>query len=128
MLVGLIWVIQVVTYPQFYRVGIATFREYHLAHCWRIGLLISPLLVVEFASAAWLLRLGERQPAFLVSAGLMVVNWLSTTFLQAPSHVELMEGFNAPVIRRLIRTNWLRTVNWTVRGILVGYVAARLIP
>ena len=122
MLVGLIWTIQIVAYPQFLRVGEGEFTRYHLAHCWRIGLLIAPLLAVEAVSAAGLLYQGHREPAFLISVGLMLLNWLSTAIVQAPLHVKLMQGFDAGSIHRLILSNWLRTVSWTVRGVLVGWV------
>ena len=119
MLVGLIWVIQVVVYPQFLRVGEKQFTQFHFGHCWRIGLLIAPLLVIEVTTAALLLYQGHRESAFVISASLIPVNWLSTAIFQAPAHVRLMNGFDATLIRRLIRLNWLRTVTWTVRGVLL---------
>lgn len=119
MLVGLIWVVQIVVYPQFLRLREHEFIEYHFAHCFRIGLIVAPLLLAEFASAAWLLYQGHRESAFLVSLVLMVANWISTGLLQAPAHTKLMRAFDDPVIRRLIRSNWLRTVSWTARGVLV---------
>ncbi|MEP6668356.1 MAG: hypothetical protein ABJF10_04340 [Chthoniobacter sp.] len=124
MLVGLIWTIQIVAYPQFRRVGGAEFIQYHFAHCWRIGLLIAPLLAVETASAAVLFNLGHRERSFLISVGLIFLNWLCTVFVQAPMHVKLMKGFDAAVIRRLILSNWLRTLFWTARGVLVSGLVA----
>lgn len=120
MLVGLIWVIQVVVYPQFLRVGEKEFTRFHFGHCWRIGLLIAPLLVIEVTTAALLLYQGNREPAFVISASLIPVNWLSTAIFQAPAHVRLMNGFDAALIRRLTRSNWLRTITWTARGLLLG--------
>jgi hypothetical protein len=120
MLVGLIWVIQIVSYPQFLRVGRMEFTDFHFAHCWRIGLLITPLIGIEAITAASLLYHRHREWPFLISAGLIPVNWLSTTLWQAPMHVKLMSGFNAAIIRRLILSNWLRTLSWTARGFLVG--------
>ena len=125
MLVGLIWVIQVVVYPQFLRIGEREFTRFHFGHCLRIGLLIAPLLVVEFMTAVTLLYQGHRESAFVASVSLIPVNWLSTAILQAPIHVRLMGGFNAAVIRRLIRSNWLRTITWTARGVLLGFVISR---
>ena len=119
MLAGLIWVIQVLAYPQFRRVGRAEFAGYHFAHCVRIGLIVAPLLLIEAGTAGWLLFQGRREAAFLVSVGLIPVIWLSTALLQAPLHTKLMHGFDADVIRRLILTNWLRTLAWTARGMLV---------
>jgi hypothetical protein len=119
MLVGLIWVIQGVVYPQFLRVGEKEFTRFHFGHCLRIGLLIAPLLIIEAITAALLLYQGHREPAFVISAGLIPVNWLSTAILQAPIHVRLTDGFDTALIRRLNRSNWLRTVTWTARGVLL---------
>ena len=123
LLVGLIWSIQLLVYPQFRRVKAEEFIEFHFAHCLRIGLLVAPLLLVEAGTAVLLLRQGQREPPFLISVGLMPVIWLSTAVFQAPLHVKLMSGFDAEIIRRLTTTNWLRTLAWTARGVLVSYVA-----
>jgi hypothetical protein len=120
MLAGVIWVIQIVAYPQFLRVGKAGFSDYHFAHCWRIGLLITPLLAVEAITAAGLLYQGHREPIFLIGVALIPVNWLATAILQAPMHMKLMQSFDEETIRRLILSNWLRTLAWTARGVLIG--------
>ena len=119
MLTGLIWVVQVLVYPQFLRVPPANFQVYHVAHCFRIGLIVAPLMFVEAATATWLIFQGARSLAFLISTGIIVLIWLSTAMLQAPMHPKLMKGFDDTVIRRLIHTNWLRTFAWTARGALV---------
>jgi len=124
MLAGLIWVIQILAYPQFRRVGEADFVRYHFAHCVRIGLIVAPLLVIEAVTAAGLLYQGHRESPFLLSVGLIPVIWLSTALLQAPLHTKLMRGFSADAVRWLILTNWLRTLAWTARGVLVGYAFA----
>ncbi len=120
MLVGLIWVVQILVYPQFRRVASAEFRDYHFAHCFRIGLIIAPLLFVEIATVAWLFYEGHRTRPLVISIGLIVVVWLCTAVFQAPIHLRLMRGFNAALIHRLILTNWIRTLAWTARGILVS--------
>lgn len=120
MLVGLIWVVQILVYPQFRRVAPAEFRDYHFAHCFRIGLIVGPLLFVEAATAAWLLYAGGQSLSFILSTGLIPLIWLTTAVFQAPIHTRLGRGFDAPLIRRLILTNWIRTLAWTARGILVS--------
>jgi len=120
MLVGLIWVVQVLVYPQFLRLGATEFKDYHFAHSLRILLLVSPMLLVEVGSGAWLLYEGRRTLPFLLSLGLILVVWLSTALFQAPIHLRLMRGYDAPLIRRLILTNWIRTLAWTTRGVLVS--------
>ncbi len=120
MLVGLIWVVQILVYPQFQRVASAEFKDYHFAHCFRIGLIIAPLLFVEMTTAVWLLYEGRQTHPFLISTSLIPVIWLCTAVFQAPIHLRLMRGFDSPLIRRLILTNWIRTLAWTARGILVS--------
>ena len=120
MLVGLIWVVQILVYPQFRRVAPAEFRDYHFAHCFRIGLIVAPLLFVEAATAAWLLYTGRQGQPFILSTGLIPIIWLTTAVFQAPFHPRLGRGFDAPLIRRLIVSNWIRTLAWTSRGILVS--------
>lgn len=120
MLVGLIWVVQILVYPQFRRVAPAEFRDYHFAHCFRIGLIVAPLLFVEAATAAWLLYERLQPQLFIISTGLIPIIWLTTAVFQAPFHTRLGRGFDEPLIRRLILTNWIRTLAWTARGILVS--------
>ena len=120
MLAGLIWIIQILAYPQFLRVGEPEFTRFHFGHCLRIGLIVAPLLLIEAATAGWLLWQGHRELPFLASVGLMPVIWLSTGLLQAPLHTRLMRGFDTKVIRRLMLTNWLRTLAWTARGFLLS--------
>ena len=125
MLAGLIWVIQVLAYPQYYRAGEAEFEGYHFAHCLRIGLIATPLLFAEALTAAWLVYEGHRELPFVISVGLIPVIWLSTAFLQAPLHIKLMKGFDAGLVRRVILTNWVRTLAWTARGVLVSAVVCQ---
>ncbi len=45
--------------------------------------------------------------------------WASTFFVQVPLHEKLGGGFDADVQKRLVSTNWIRTIFWTLRGALV---------
>jgi hypothetical protein len=40
---------------------------------------------------------------------------MSTARLQVPCHRKLARGFDADVARRLVATNWIRTVCWSLR-------------
>lgn len=122
MIVGLIWVIQIIVYPQFLRVGAAEFRVYHFAHCLRIGFMIVPMFLTELGTAAWLFYEGMRSTPFLISLAMFPVICLSTAIWQAPMHTKLADGRDETIIRRLIATNWLRTFAWTARGVLLGFM------
>jgi hypothetical protein len=51
----------------------------------------------------------------LLGALLLGGVWISTALLQAPAHGRLAQGFDAVVHRRLVRSNWIRTLAWLGR-------------
>jgi hypothetical protein len=122
MIVGLIWVIQIIVYPQFLRVGAAEFRIYHFSHCLRIGLMIGPMFLTELGTAAWLFYEGLRSTPFLISLAMFPIICLSTAIWQAPMHTRLANGRDDAVIRRLVLTNWVRTLAWSARGICLCFI------
>jgi len=116
-LLGLIWTIQAVHYPLLKNVGRHEFASYHNRHMSLITWLVGPLMLAEFGSAVLLLYLGERSLLFGISLGALGLVWASTIFRQIPLHQNLTRGYDAVVIDRLVRSNWWRTIAWTVRGI-----------
>lgn len=121
---GLIWVIQVVHYPLFARVGAAGYREYQMAHQGLITLVVGPAMLVE-AAAALLLLLERRDALTLAGALLLAAVWASTAFLQVPAHNALSGGFDAEAHARLVGTNWIRTIGWTARGFIALLLLTR---
>ena len=118
-LTGLIWVVQVVVYPAFRFVGAATATQYHAAHRRNISAVVVPLMLLEVGLAA-LCVAHQASGTAIVLAGLVGVIWASTFFVQVPLHERLTHGANGLVVEKLIATNWIRTVAWTVRvGLLV---------
>jgi hypothetical protein len=121
MMAGLIWFVQVVHYPLFARVGAEGFPVYAGLHQRLTTMVVGPLMLAEAATAAWLtVRPPEGVPAALpiVGLALVAVVWLSTAALQVPCHRRLERGFDAAIGRRLVRSNWLRTIAWTARGVI----------
>lgn len=121
-MIGIIWFVQVVHYPLMAGVGRDGYPAYQAAHSRRTTLVVMPPMLLEIATGAWLvLRPSPFFPASAAWTGLalLAVIWLSTFFLQVPQHGRLERGFDAAAHRRLVRGNWVRTVAWTLRGILV---------
>ena len=128
-MVGVIWFVQIVHYPLFDRVGRGGFAEYSMAHSRLTGLVVGPPMLAEAATAvALVVRPPQGVPFFLPVLGLVLlaVVWLSTAFLQSPRHGVLGGGFVADSYRSLVRSNWIRTVCWTGRGIIVLWMAAHV--
>jgi hypothetical protein len=122
---GLIWFVQIVHYPLFARVGEDGYAAYQDAHAWLTTWVVGPPMLVEAATATWLavtLGSGPQGWAWWLAAGLLAVVWLSTATLQVPAHGDLARGFDPAAHRRLVGTNWLRTVGWSARALLVSWL------
>lgn len=116
---GLIWFVQLVHYPLMARVGERGYTSYQQLHERRTALAVAPAMLTELCCATYLaLRTPGHVAPALAWAGLLLVVllWLSTALLQVPCHKRLGRGFDADAHRRLVRTNWLRTVLWSARG------------
>lgn len=57
---------------------------------------------------------------YATSLALLVLVWLSTFFLQVPLHAVLRREFEPYEHLLLVRTNWIRTIGWSLRGILLS--------
>ena len=118
-LVGLIWTIQLVHYPLFLRVSPECFRSYEAEHMRRITWLVGPLMLIEAGAALLLIVYNPSSIWAWVGGGILALIWISTASIQGPLHARMArEGFSASRIRFLVRSNWIRTVAWTLRGIL----------
>jgi hypothetical protein len=121
-MVGVIWFVQVVHYPLFARVGTAAFAVYSGAHTRLTGLVVGTPMLVEAATAILLaIRTPQGVSVSLVWTGLILLAgiWLSTALLQSPRHTTLGRGFDAAAHSSLVTSNWLRTVLWSLRGLVV---------
>lgn len=125
-LTGLIWVIQVLHYPLMDRVPGDGFVAFHTEHARRISVLVVVPMVVELTTAIALLVIRPQgvSVALLIAGAVLVgVVWLSTFGLQIPLHRRLSQGFNPAAHRALLRSNWIRTVAWTLRGVIAIAIA-----
>ena len=121
-MVGLIWFVQVVHYPLLSSVGSELFSDYAAAHSRLTTRVVVAPMMIELVTAVVLLRFrpaGVRSTHMGVGLALLVVIWLSTFFLQVPQHEVLLGGFAPEAYHRLVVTNWIRTVCWSARGVLV---------
>jgi hypothetical protein len=57
------------------------------------------------------------------AADYAIQNQASTLFVQVPLHARLARDGHAPAdVTALVRTNWLRTIGWTVRAVLAVWM------
>lgn len=127
-LTGLIWTVQVVHYPGFALLSKTGFARYHAAHTRRMGFVVGAPMVLELALAAWLAWAGRGalpHGAGWWALGLVMFIWAATFFISVPFHNQLeINGYDFITIDGLTRTNWLRTLAWTARLALLGWLLA----
>jgi len=123
-MVGLIWLVKCVHYPLFAKVSAENYVEYQQLHERYITPVVGVPMIVEIVTAIMLLSYLPKgvSPAWAWTAlVLVIVAWLSTAFLQVPCHSKLNIAFDADVHRRLVNSNWIRTISWTLRGVLIAW-------
>jgi uncharacterized membrane protein len=128
-MVGIIWFVQVVHYPLFEQVGKEAFAAYEMAHARLTTWVVAPPMLVEGLTGVLLLWYRPADILALqtwLGIGLIALIWLSTALIQVPQHDALSFGFDAAAHQTLVTSNWLRTIVWSARGLLVFWMLARV--
>ncbi|MEM1009261.1 MAG: hypothetical protein AAGJ35_09670 [Myxococcota bacterium] len=124
-MVGVIWMVQIVHYPLFAKVGRETFPSYQESHMRRISFVVIPLMLTELACSLWSLVLalmrGRLFWAPLVGSALLLWIWLSTFVRAVPLHQQLAVEFSEALHHKLVAVNWTRTVLWTIKAVLLAW-------
>ncbi|WP_169975259.1 hypothetical protein [Tautonia rosea] len=119
---GLIWLVQLVHYPLLSEVSPGAFGRYHTEHVRRIGPIVGPAMLAELVSAAGLVVvMPANTPLWLAITGLTVaiLTWVVTALVQVPLHHQLATGYDASTCRKLVRSNWTRTLLWSTHAGIV---------
>ncbi|MDX1920238.1 MAG: hypothetical protein SFU25_05835 [Candidatus Caenarcaniphilales bacterium] len=128
-MVGVIWFVQIVHYPLFAKVSPSVFPEYLAWHARLTTFVVAPMMLLELLTGIFMLlhqplhqfgRIGRV--VNILSFGLILLIWYSTFFIQVPLHDKLQGSWNQEIGARLVLTNWIRTVAWSLRGILLIWV------
>jgi hypothetical protein len=126
---GVIWIIQIVHYPLFRMVGADGFAAYERSHASRITPVVGTAMLIEAAcTGLLLLAMGDLAargiPRWVPLAGalLLATIWLSTFALQVPLHGQLGQGFDESAHAALVRSNWIRTIGWSLRSVLAAWL------
>ena len=121
-MIGVIWFVQVVHYPLLGRVAPYDVPRCEQAHTRLTTWVVGPPMLAELASGVlllWVRPVGVSSLLAWEGVALLAVIFCSTQFVQVPCHARLSRAFDPAVHRRLVRTNWVRTTAWSLRGLLV---------
>jgi hypothetical protein len=122
-MVGVIWFVQVVHYPLLSVVPVESAASVAVEHQRRTGWVVGAPMALEGVTTLALLVMVPEGVAWFVPwlAGIpLAVALGATIFLSVPRHERMAREPDAQVGKELVSTNWVRTIAWTVRGLIVG--------
>jgi hypothetical protein len=126
-MMGLIWLVQLVHYPAFRFIEGREFVSFALFHTSQITWVVVPLMIIELFSA-FLMSFDSSisMRVKILSFLCLMAIWLSTVFFQIPQHGVLAFGKNLGAIEKLVSTNWIRTIGWTIKSFILGFEILRI--
>jgi len=120
-MVGVIWFVQHVHYPLLATFTVESAPQVALEHQRRTGHVVGLPMAVEGFSTLALLVVRPDDVSVIwpwIGAVLLAVALGSTVLLSVPLHTRMANSPQADTARRLVSTNWPRTIAWTMRGVV----------
>jgi hypothetical protein len=121
LMAGVIWFVQWVHYPLLAKVPVDRAVETATEHQRRTGQVLAiPMAVEGFTTLGLLIIRPESVQIFWpwFGAVLLAVALGSTVFVSVPLHAKMATNPTADVGRRLVVTNWPRTIAWSLRAVV----------
>jgi uncharacterized membrane protein len=120
---GIIWFVQIVHYPLLKYVD--NIENYEKQHKKIVMIPAIIIMTLETITGVLLLLYKPNNVSYLsVYIGLILIAIIQyqTWFNQVPCHNKLSTGFSLESRDSLIKTNWIRTISYTLRSLLIGYM------
>jgi len=121
LMVGIIWVIQLLHYPTFHFIKESDYVKFQHFHMQRISFIVVPVMILELLSAFILVYYIPSNLLTLCLIILLVI-WLITFVFFTKLHQSLLDGYDKKIVDKLVRINWSRTVLWSLRLIILIYI------
>lgn len=120
---GIMWFSQIIHYPLYMKIR-EGFIEYERSYIRRSAILLGPLILIEALTA--IILIGMAKEGILIKlAGvnliLLILIWLSTFLFQTTQHQKLSIRFSKKILQGLIHFNWVRTILWTAKGVVMFF-------
>ena len=118
---GVIWFVQWVHYPLLATVSVEHAVETAVAHQRRTGQVLAIPMALEGVTTLWLLASRPDVVSLILpwlGAVLLAVALGRTVFVSVPLHAKMATNPTADVGRRLVVTNWPRTIAWSARVVV----------
>ncbi len=117
----LIWLVQLIIYPSFLYYTPEAFLKWHRKYTASLTIIVAPLLAGQGLSVAY--QFFTDMSLYTFSVALLISSVTVFTFVFfMPLHMRLQNAHSEKDIRRLIYTNWFRTLIWSLVLLIdVGY-------
>ena len=120
-MVGVIWIIQLVHYPSFHFIELKQYTTFQRFHMSRISYMVIPAMLTElFTLILIVISMDQIDTLVLASAILLMFIWLMTAVFFSGVHQKLTLGYDQTVVDKLVKLNWGRTILWTLRLLLIS--------
>ena len=116
---GVIWVIQIVHYPSFHFIEKELYTAFQKFHMNSISLIVVPVMILELATGVLLLAGNSKNILIIISFSLLILIWAITGIFFSGAHGKLILGYNTLVVDKLVSMNWIRTILWTLKMLLL---------
>ena len=118
LMVGIIWVIQLLHYPTFHFIKESDYVEFQHFHMQRISFIVVPVMIIELLSG-FMLVYYFRSNLLILCLIILHVIWLITFVFFTKLHQSLLGGYDKIIVKKLVQINWSRTVLWSLRLIIL---------
>jgi len=121
-MVGVIWIVQLVHYPTFLFIDEQKSYDFQKFHMSRISYIVMPAMTTELFSGIYIYiysNMAIDSKLFLLSLTILIINWIITALVFVEMHNKLLINYKIEIISLLVKWNWLRTLLWSVRLILL---------
>ncbi len=123
-MVGVIWVIQLVHYPSFHFIESKQYTTFQRFHMSRISYVVVPAMLTELFTLIFLIIFMDQIDTLVTVSGLLlIIIWLMTAVFFSGVHQKLTSGYDKTVVNSLVKLNWGRTLLWTLRLLLISAYA-----
>ncbi len=111
-LLVLICLVQVIIYPSFDHIETENFKTWHIRYTTVISRIVVPLMLLQIGVELCHALVAEPRWWRALLIGIVL---FATFSLSVPCHKELQSmGKSTVIIRKLVLTNWIRTLLWTI--------------
>ena len=124
------WIMQLIDYPLFKFVGKKAFKKFKKERSKRVMILASFFLVLELITGIlliWIKPIGISSVQVWIGLSLIIIIWITTWTIEVPQHKILEAEFNEKTQNILLKANWIRTVIYSLRVVIIIWMLNSLL-